>query len=248
MKKIYSTAFSIFFFAVSLFAQTSGELTVTVTTSTTGGNYSPKNIVAIWIEDDAGNFVKTLLAYAQTRKTHLNTWQASTTAAGSPYNTVDAITGATKSSHGTRTCYWNASDVDGEIVIDGTYKIWMELTDKNSTGNFSSFSFVKGDQPEAVIPMGVPSFSAISISWIPTSTGIALNTNGDNIMIHPNPTNGNFTIVGNSIIDVEIRNIEGILMYSGNSEQANLANQPNGLYIVKIKSENNTVIKKVIKQ
>ena len=163
MKKIYSTAFSIFFFAVSLFAQTSGELTVTVTTSTTGGNYSPKNIVAIWIEDDAGNFVKTLLAYAQTRKTHLNTWQASTTAAGSPYNTVDAITGATKSSHGTRTCYWNASDVDGEIVIDGTYKIWMELTDKNSTGNFSSFSFVKGDQPEAVIPMGVPSLDRKSV-------------------------------------------------------------------------------------
>jgi nitronate monooxygenase len=56
-------------------------------------------VVAIWVEDNQGNFVKTLLAYAQNRKTHLNTWEASTTAAGIPFNTVDAITGATKTSH-----------------------------------------------------------------------------------------------------------------------------------------------------
>ena len=82
------------------FAQTEGTLTVSLTTSSAGGNYSPRNIVAIWIEDDNGNFVKTLMAYANVRKTHLNTWEASTSAAGSIYNVVDAITGVTKTSHG----------------------------------------------------------------------------------------------------------------------------------------------------
>jgi len=66
-------------------AQILGTLTVSTTTSNAGGNYAPRNIVAVWIEDEQGNWVKTLLAYAATRKTHLNTWEASTTAAGSPF-------------------------------------------------------------------------------------------------------------------------------------------------------------------
>jgi hypothetical protein len=137
MKKSILTSVIILLTVSWINAQTDGVLNVTATTSSAGGNYAPKNIVAIWIEDDQGNFVKTLLAYAQNRKTHLNTWEASTTAAGSPFNTVDAITGATKTSHGTRTCSWNATDINGAIMPDGTYKVWFELTDKNSTGNFS---------------------------------------------------------------------------------------------------------------
>ncbi|MBK7407075.1 MAG: DUF2271 domain-containing protein [Saprospirales bacterium] len=139
MKKTILPLLLLFLFAGALFSQTSGELSVTATTSATPGNFAPKNIVAIWIEDEAGNFVKTLLAYAQQRKTHLNTWQASTGAAGSEFNVVDAVTGATRTSHGTRSCTWNATHFSGNLVDDGTYKVWMELTDKNGTGNFSSF-------------------------------------------------------------------------------------------------------------
>jgi len=47
-----------------IIAQTNGTLAVSVTTSSTGGNYAPRNIVAIWVEDNSGKFVKTLLAYA----------------------------------------------------------------------------------------------------------------------------------------------------------------------------------------
>ncbi len=165
MKKIVITLFFGLMFTIVLNAQTSGTLTVTATTSIAGGNYAPKNIIAVWIEDDAGNFVKTLLAYAQTRITHLNTWQASTNAAGSEFNVVDAITGATRSSHSTRTSYWNGTDVDGIIVPDGTYYVWMELTDKNSTGNYSSFQFEKSETSFLITPTNVPSFASIEISW-----------------------------------------------------------------------------------
>ncbi|MBN2237274.1 MAG: DUF2271 domain-containing protein [Bacteroidales bacterium] len=91
-------------------AQTEGELVVNTSTSSSGGNFAHKNILAIWIQDDAGNFVKPLLAYAQTRITYLNTWQAKTKAAASEYNRTDAITGATQRSHGTRTCSWNGKN------------------------------------------------------------------------------------------------------------------------------------------
>ena len=52
-------------YASLISAQTNGTLSVSVTTSSTGGNYAPRNIVAIWIEDSSGKLVKTLLAYAK---------------------------------------------------------------------------------------------------------------------------------------------------------------------------------------
>lgn len=142
-----------------------GLLTVSVTTSSTGGNYAPRNILAIWIEDNSGKFVKTLLAYANTRKTHLNTWEASTTTSGSAFNVVDAITGATQSSHGNHTCTWYGADYTGKVVSDGVYKVRMELTDKNSSGNAASFSFTKGPNTQKLTPANGPSFSSVSINW-----------------------------------------------------------------------------------
>ena len=81
-------------------ASTPGTLTVTVTTSaTTGGAFIPRNIVAIWVQNSSGQFVKSLLVYAQSQIQWLTNWN--TASAG---NKVDAITGATQSSHGVRTC------------------------------------------------------------------------------------------------------------------------------------------------
>ena len=242
-----STVLSLLFTGL-LFAQTAGELTVTVTTSSAGGGYSPRNVVAIWIEDDAGNFVKTLLAYAQNRKTHLNTWQATTTAAGSSYNVVDAITGPTKSSHAERTCYWNATNVTGIVVPDGNYTVWMELTDKNSTGNFSSFSFTKGEEIETLTPANVPSFGSITINWVPTSTDIHLQTNNKLFYIFPNPTSGEFAISGNDINKVEISDSFGKLIYSGSSQNLSITNNPAGVYFVKVISEYEHEIHRLVKK
>jgi len=140
----------------------SSGLLVSAVTSTAGGSYSPRNVVAIWIENSSGAFVKTLTVKAAARKSDLTGWESS-----SKGNTVDATTGATLSSYGTIYGTWNGTDVNGSIVADGTYKVCMELTDKNGSGNFSTFTFTKGSVADTQNPDNVPSFSSISIKWLP---------------------------------------------------------------------------------
>lgn len=232
-----------------LLAQTSGTLTVTAATSTAGGNFAPKNIVAMWIEDSQGNWVKTMLAYAATRKTHLNTWEAATTAAGSPFNTVDAITGATRSNHGTRTCTWNATDVNGNLLPDGDYTVWMELTDKNGTGNFSSFPFTKDTIPLNLTPSNVPSFATISIVWEPViTTGVDENALAFQYSVSPNPTTGTFRVEGKDITGIEVLNAAGAAVYKGASTSIDLSSKPEGIYYVRIATDKGTVVKKVLKK
>lgn len=244
---LLSTAFLSLLITTFSYAQTAGELTVSTTTSPADGNYAPRNIVAIWIEDDAGNFVKTLLAYAQNRKTHLNTWQASTAAAGSEYNTVDAITGATKSSHSTRTCTWDGTDFEGADATDGTYFVWMELTDKNSTGNFSSFSFEKGEEQESITPLNQPSFSSVEIDWLPSTIGISHHLLSSDFHVFPNPTHGLFSVSGENIVEVEVRNTNGSLIYTGKTD-VDISTHPNGVYFANVKTQKGSVTKKIIKQ
>lgn len=230
-------------------AQTNGTLSVSVTTGTTGGTYSPRNVVAIWIEDNSGKFVKTLLAYANTRKTHLNTWEASTTAAGSAFNITDAISGATQSSHGTRTCQWNGKDYSGKLMADGVYKIQMELTDKNATGNTASFTFTKGPNTQNLAPANVPSFSSISINWSSSTTGINPEiTTSNTIVVYPNPGTGQFTVLGEDIKTVEVNDLSGKLISKSNTPFFNLASYPKGIYFVSVKTVQMTVIKKIIKE
>lgn len=246
MKKVLVFLLLLVLFA-GVNAQTSGTLSVSVTTSSTGGNYSPKNIVAVWVETESGDFVKTLLAYAATRKTHLNTWEASTTAAGSIYNTTDAITGATKTSHGTRTCTWDGTNISGTVVPDGNYKVWMELTDKNSTGNYSSFSFTKGSSSEQLTPSNVPSFSSISLEWIPTTTQIT-EIQSDDFTIFPNPTSGAFTVKGDHILSIEIRNVLGDVVQKTIGNTADIGHHPAGLYILSIETQGGKTVRKVFKE
>ena len=140
---------------------TSGLIVSTVT-SGTGGSYAPKNVVAIWIENSSGTFVKSLTVYAAERKYDLTNWGSS-----SNENTTDAVTGATRSGFGTIYGIWDGTDVKGAVVADGTYNVCMELTDKSTTGNFSTFSFTKGATAQTLTPANVPSFSNISIKWMP---------------------------------------------------------------------------------
>lgn len=247
MKKNGLIILLLIFMVSGIIAQTNGTLTVSVTTSAAGGNYAPKNVVAIWVEDNQGNFVKTLLAYAQTRKTHLNTWEASTSAFGSPFNTVDAITGATKSSHSTRTCTWNGTDVDGNLTADGTYKVRMELTDKNSTGNFSTFTFTKGPNTENQTPGNVPSFSAITINWEPVITGINDPELDKVYTVSPNPSNGKFTVSGAGIREIQVLDQSGKLILSGKSTLIDISNQPDGIYYLKISIDQGILTRKILK-
>jgi hypothetical protein len=140
-------------------ANSTGTLSVSVTTVAPGGSYQPKNVVAIWIETNTGVFVKSLLVYANARMSDLTTWSSN-----SSKNTVNAITGATQSSNGTRACTWNGTDVSGNVVVDGTYLVCMNVADGRVA--FASFPFTKGTAAVTLNPANVTNFTNISISWI----------------------------------------------------------------------------------
>lgn len=247
MKKFTLLLILLPFIAIHLPAQTDGDLNVSTFTSEAGGNYNPRNIVAIWIENEEGQFVKTLLAYANSRKTHLNIWQASTAAALSEFNIVDAITGATKNSHATRECMWNATDINGNIVSDGTYFLWMELTDKNGTGNYSSFSFTKGEMEELQTPADVPSFGDISIHWQPSGVGITEHISGNQYRISNNPGYGEYRILGAEFDEIEILSMKGELLYQGTSDIINISAYQKGMYFLTIINVDKRYTKKLIK-
>lgn len=232
-----------------LSAQTTGKLDVSVVTSSTGGNYAPRNIIAIWVEDGSGNFVKTLLAYADKRIQHLNTWEKSTSSKNIMYNRTDAITGATQSNHGTRNCTWDGTDYNKNQVTDGKYFVCMELTDKNSTGNYSKFEFAKGAD-NSVAPVNVASFSSIKISWKAAETvdvkEIAFN---ENIQIFPNPTKNMISINGGKIIDLEILNLSGAVVHkSSDATKIDMGDFKSGIYLLRIKTKSGLVVKKLIKE
>ena len=88
MKKILQYLLLSLITIVSVTAQTTGKLEVTVKTSDAGGKYRPKHTIAIWIEDESGKFVKTLMSYAQKYRWTLGRWTTTTQNAGSQYNIV----------------------------------------------------------------------------------------------------------------------------------------------------------------
>jgi hypothetical protein len=229
-------------FSLGMFAQTTGQMSFTVTTSNAGGSYAPKNIVAVWITDNSDNFVKTIFAYTGAWKTHLNTWQAA-----SNYNVADASTGATYTSHTTRSYTWNGKNTSGTIVPDGTYKLWIELTDKNATGRYTSISFVKGASSQSLNPANVPSFSSMSLSWTPDLTAVSENSKQADYSVFPNPTTGIFTISGDAIQSVEILNITGNSIKKQKDSNCDISDLPAGVYFVKIKHQGGSVTRKLFK-
>jgi hypothetical protein len=99
-------------------------------TTTYAGQFAPHNIVAVWIEDDQGTFVRTLLMLSEIEKIHLVEWNLV-----SGGNTFDAVTGASPHDHGTTHAgVWNLQDAMEAIVADGDYVLRIEMTEDNSAG------------------------------------------------------------------------------------------------------------------
>jgi hypothetical protein len=113
-----------------------------VTTKSQGGRYAPKNIGAIWIERENGEWVKTLAQWAGVRLRYLPTYLKANTAR----NTMDAMTSATLRQHGSHEVKWNLSDGSGKPVPDGKYQVRVEVTDRDSTGQMLSLPFSKSSE------------------------------------------------------------------------------------------------------
>jgi len=247
--KIYILIFSLagILLAHQVNAQTPGQLSLSFSSAQAGGSYAPRHIVAAWIEDSNGVFVKTLLAYAASRKTHLNIWEASTTAAGSPFNVTDAITGPTQNAHTTYTCTWNGKNVAGVLVPDGTYKLRLELTDKNATGNYSTFTFQKTAAPLTLTPANVPSFSNIVLAWVPVSTEVYTH-DSQLITISPNPAGDHLEISGVPVLGTKLYHLSGQLILESRHQRLDLSAVTPGLYLVHIETPYGLMVRKIIRR
>ncbi len=169
-RSLYRTILITFLFCCtgitnSIFSQTTtdGELTFTVRTVTDNGDFSPKHILAIWIEDSNG-FVKTRKLRADKRKQYLYTFNSHTGG-----NVVDAVTGATLSSHTTHTVTWDCKDVDGKLVPDGEYTVYVEFTDKHSQGPLCTVPFTKGPEAVSLSPADKTYFKDLALNFEPAA-------------------------------------------------------------------------------
>ena len=151
-----------------------GMMTFEVETKTYDGKYADKNAGVIWVEDAQNNFVKTLKLWASKRKEHLIKWNPV-----SRGNTVDAVTGASEKSHKTHSVTWNCTDVNGNIVNDGSYKVYVEFTEDNSSdsdkpaGKFMMIEFTKDSKNQTITPQDENYFEGIKLVYTSDSTPAA---------------------------------------------------------------------------
>lgn len=77
---------------------------------------------------------------------------------------------------------------------------------------------------------------------------------GNNVKVYPNPTAGEFTIelANSSVKTLEVIDLTGRVVYSTatvtNKSKVNLSSLSNGIYYVKIQTNNSTEVVKVVKQ
>ena len=153
----------ILFISASTFGQaTSGTVTFTITTIDNERKYSPDHVLAIWVENETGNFVKTLQMQGTRRQKHLETWIAQ-----SGGNTVDAVTGPTLRDHTSHTVIWNCKDTTGNVVKDGQYQIVTEYTDENKQGPIQKVTFTKGARAVKLNPANQPLFTDMKLVYTP---------------------------------------------------------------------------------
>lgn len=72
--------------------------------------------------------------------------------------------------------------------------------------------------------------------------------NGDrSISVYPNPGTGNFTVKVDGLKQVEVMNLQGQRIYSGNSSNVDISNQASGIYFLKVLTTKGTFVQKLIK-
>jgi hypothetical protein len=229
-------------------AQTSGTLTFTINPVSHSGSYGAKHVVAVWIENASGTFIKTKLKYSASKNyDHLGTWTSK-----SSQNTIDATSGATLTSYNPLSFSWDGTNVSNTIVADGDYKIWIEIAwDKSLTSGktVTSFSFTKGKNAFHGTPANTSLFTDVVIDWKPLTTGIKSTNLSKEIRMFPNPTRGLVYVEMKSIetdCRVQVLNISGAILFEDHVSKGNSANKSidlskysDGVYLVNILFPNN---------
>lgn len=273
-KKLLYLAGIILIFSETLSAQTAGTLTFTfnqpipTAPAPTYTGTQLRNILAVWIENGTGTFIKTKMRYVgSTTSDHLPSWSVKSggvlsNALGASSNITDATTGATLRTtttpvaFGTRSVTWDGKNVvgatNGTTVADGNYVIWIESTWVDAGANnhqvLESYSFTKGTTLVHLTPTSPSTyFNTIDLIWTPAGLGFEdVKYKEPAVVIYPVPSTGIFNIdFKNEIKDIKVYNLLGQTVYSeaikNNAEttkQVNLSNLSNGNYVISLSNEN----------
>ena len=175
-----------------------GSVRITFTTTPSGGNYAPNNVVAAWIQNGGGAHQRTVGLWSAVRTAYLRSYVA---AAGAIENQLpaDAISEASRLNHqGTLTVLWNLKDKAGNLVPDGTYTIRLELADENSAtaaaNNQGTFTFVKGPNPQVQTGLTNGGFTNVTIDFDPNRVAC-----GDGIVDAPETCD--FSVQGSCVVN-----------------------------------------------
>lgn len=183
-----------------------GTVDIDITTLPNDETYSPKHVLAIWVEDGSGAFVKTLKLRGDKRKEYLSTWTGVSSG-----NTTDAITGATLSSHQAHSLSWDCTDVSGAVVPDGTYTVMVEYTSAHKQGPLSEIEFSKAGDEVTVLPPDETYFKDMQLVYTPDQTSrINPKVVAADIRIYPVPAREQLFIS----LDLPTTNTISIDLYS----------------------------------
>ena len=226
------------------------------TTIISGAKYSPYHVLAVWVEDSNGKYVRTLLLNAKTRKSYLYKWNGN-----SGGDVTDAVTGATISAHKEHTVTWDLKDYAKNVVPAGTYKLCLEMTSENKQGPFSQIDFTVGGAAYTSNPANQSNFSNISLAYNPgTTTSNMVDYETNVVKLYPNPSKGNLNaeiyLVEGSKTKIDIFDMKNNLQSSKSvylSEGSNqvslnseIAPLPKGIYLLLVTTNHYKVGQKLV--
>lgn len=150
-----------------------GMLTVSFTSVGPGGRYAPRNCGAVWIEDESGEFVKTIERWTAIRERYLENWSMASGGWGFSFlggstatnpDQVDVVSAGTLSRHQMHMSKWNMKNVEGQVVPDGKYTVVVEVSEGNA--EVGRVDFVKGPMPQ-MLKGESPVFSNMTVTYSP---------------------------------------------------------------------------------
>ena len=212
-------------------ATTDGTASFGVTFVDPPGNFSAR-VDAFWITDSANKFIKNLRKDAASEQAYLSYWAS--VRANATVATVDGYTGATISTWTPVTVTWNCRDTNNVVMPDGTYKFWVEFTDHNGAGWYTTngISFVKG--PTGVTntyPNAGPYLTAMSVVYKPvavvhdiavtgmTPTTVQANTNVTLLVTVTNRTSSaeSFSVTLSNATSAAVIGTQAVASLAGNA-------------------------------
>ncbi len=220
MKKLSAVIFitASFLFSLYGFGQTDGTVTFSVRTVSNGGEYTPEHVLAIWLETSSGTFVRTFKVRAADRIQKLFTWKIA-----SAFNTTDAITGATLTSHTTHSITWNCRNLSNVLVPDGNYRIRVEFTEDDFQGPVANYSFTKNNTSQTINFPDQTYFKDVVLTYN-AITSVEKNDQISGMTVFPNPFYDNINLIagndGSREFSLQIFDSNGSLLYSQISKLA----------------------------